>query len=436
LLNADLSTNLYGNPHSASAPAVLSSRALSSVRAEALQFFGVDAEDYDLVFTANATAAIKLVMDVFRDATTAFSDDEEVPRFWYGYHKDCHTSLVGIRNAIPCEHRCFASDAETESWLTEPEMAKKKAGTRVSLLAYPAQSNMTGRKLPLGWAGRARQKTNVFSLLDVSAYAPTSPLGPALSHTDNAPDFAVLSFYKIFGLPDLGGLLVRKSPKVLDLLSRRRYFGGGTVDMVVVLGDSWHVKKAGDVHTRLEDGTIAFHSVVALGWAMHVHKLLYGEECMARISDHVGFLAERLVTGMKALRYPSGGDACVIYGDEGILGQSRGGTVAFNVLRENGTYVEYTEVERLANEKHIYIRAGGLCNPGGIAGYLAMDAGTMRSIMEAGHKCGGGVGTDIINGVPTGVVRASLGAMSTIQDVDTFLTFLQAQFGVKWPLKD
>jgi hypothetical protein len=47
---------------------------------------------------------------------------------------------------------------------------------------------------------------------------------------------------------------------------------------------------------------------------------------------------------------------------------------------------------------------------------------------SAGFRCGTGDNTEVINGKPTGVVRASLGAMSTISDVNTFLDFLAKSF--------
>jgi molybdenum cofactor sulfurtransferase len=77
-------SNLYGNPHSASDPATLSGLLVDSIREQALRFFSADPEHFDLIFTANATAAIKLVAEAFRDLATA---DSLSSTFWYGYHK-------------------------------------------------------------------------------------------------------------------------------------------------------------------------------------------------------------------------------------------------------------------------------------------------------------------------------------------------------------
>lgn len=84
--------------------------------------------------------------------------------FCYGYHKDAHTSLVGVRE-LAYDHRCFWSDKDVDRWIDEtvgaPEeeaggiskAEKTNVGERegVSLLAWPGQSNMTGRRLPLRW---------------------------------------------------------------------------------------------------------------------------------------------------------------------------------------------------------------------------------------------------------------------------------------------
>ena len=221
--------------------------------------FNADPQEFDVVFVANATAGIKLVMDAFRD------HDEG---FWYGYHRDAHTSLIGVREAAK-EHRCFASDGEVNDWID----AQDTGVGSPQLFAYPAQSNMNGRRLPLDWSHRMRtgKRERVYTLLDAAALVSTSPLD--LGNPDEAPDFTVLSLYKIFGFPDLGALIVRQaSASVFD---KRRYFGGGTVEMVVCLKEQWHAKKVDSLHERLEDGTLPIHNIMALDSAMTVHQELY-----------------------------------------------------------------------------------------------------------------------------------------------------------------
>jgi molybdenum cofactor sulfurtransferase len=235
-----------------------------------------------------------------------------------GYHKDAHTSLVGVRELTKGTHRCFRSDEEVEGWLEENkinfELSNHQNETRLSgpgLFAYPGQSNMTGRRLSLSWTERLRKSVHqdTYSLLDAAALATTSQLD--FSNADAAPDFTALSFYKIFGFPDLGALIVRK--KSGGILSWRKYFGGGTVSMLTVLNDSSVVRKDDTIHDGLEDGTLPFHTIIALGCAMKVHKKLYGS--MNSISNHTNFLSTRLYDGMVQLTHGNGRPLCTMYTD-------------------------------------------------------------------------------------------------------------------------
>ena len=73
---------------------------------------------------------------------------------------------------------------------------------------------MTGQQWSLDWckhvnAIRQSRGKHVYTLFDAAALASTSPLD--LSDEAAAPDFTTVSFYKIFGFPDLGALVVRKA---------------------------------------------------------------------------------------------------------------------------------------------------------------------------------------------------------------------------------
>lgn len=423
--------NLFGNPHSASAPSQLSGSVVDSVREKALKFLGADPAHFDLVFTANATAAIKLVAESFRDLALESSISGS---FWYGYHKDAHTSLVGPREHTNGQHHCFTTDQEVEDWLLGYNSlpGRKEDDEMPGIFAFPGQSNMTGRRLPLSWSRKLRRSNrishqNTYSLLDAAALATTTQLD--LSDPEAAPDFTVLSFYKIFGFPDLGALIVRR--KSAHILTWRKYFGGGTVSSLTVLHEASYHRKDATIHDGLEDGTLPFHSIIALGCAIDVHRDLYGS--MANISKHTMFLTRRLYDGISNIRHSNGRAVCEIYHDATNINPytdatTQGATIAFNILRPDGSYVSYSTVEQLANQKGIYVRAGGLCNPGGIASYLKVAPWHFKRAWSAGHRCSESDNTEIINGKPTGVVRVSLGAMSMLSDVDMFLAFMLETF--------
>jgi molybdenum cofactor sulfurtransferase len=407
----DMISNLYGNPHSASNASQLTTRRIEDVRLRLLELFNADPQDFDVVFVANATAGIKLVMDAFRDQEGGF---------WYGYHRDAHTSLIGVREAAT-EHQCFTSDAEVNSWTERQD----NEADRTRLFAYPAQSNMNGRRLPLDWSHRIRTNKHqgIYTLLDAAALVSTSPLD--LGKPEEAPDFTVLSLYKIFGFPDLGALIVRKASA--SMFDQRRYFGGGTVEMVVCLKEQWHARKADSLHERLEDGSLPIHSIMALDTAMNVHRELY--KSLEQISMHTTFLAKQLYDGLSSLQHGNGEKVCEIYKDPASTyadGGTQGPVVAFNFRNESGGWVSNAEVEKLAAIRDIQLRTGGLCNPGGVASSLGLAPWEMRENFSAGQRCGND--NDIIRAKPTGMIRVSLGAMSTSKDVKLFVAFVREFF--------
>ena len=261
------------------------------------------------------------------------------------------------------------------------------------------------------------QKT--YTLLDAAALATTCPLD--FSNASLAPDFTALSFYKIFGLPDLGALIVRKDAG--HLLQRRRYFGGGTVEMVISLNETWHAKK-GTLHDACEDGTLPFHSIFALGHALDLHPTLFGS--MSHISAHTAYLTRRLYTQLTTLRHANGAPVCLIYNDaSATFGDptTQGATIALNIRRADGSFVGYADVEHAADARRIYVRSGSLCNPGGMATHLQWSAGEMRAAYAHGHRCSDPV--QLVGGKPTGMLRVSLGAMSTMEDVRKWVRFVK-----------
>ncbi|KAF8422908.1 pyridoxal phosphate-dependent transferase [Tirmania nivea] len=412
----DLVSNLYGNPHSQSPSSQLTSKRINDIRLRVLQLFNASPEDYDIVFCANATAGMKLVLEAY----TA-----QVGAFQYRYHKDCHTSAVGIRE-LSGDSKCFLSDEEVEKWL-EGGLTANEVGSKIrGLFVYPAQSNLSGRRLPQSWAGKVRNsKRNFYTLLDAAALVTTAPLDLAVM----GPDFTVVSFYKMFGYPDLGALIVRKaSPEMLEFLKNRRYFGGGTVAAVTSQDDTFHAKRTGVPHEHMEDGTLSFHSIIALNIAITVHSDFYGD--FSSISRHTTSLAMYLQQQLAELEHYNRRRVCTLYPesfpsaltvDDWVRHQ--GPTIAFNMRRADGAWVGYSEVEKLAAVKRIHIRTGGLCNPGGVESYIGLKAWEIKQNYEAGHRCWDD--QDIMRGKPTGAIRVSLGAMSTIDDVKNFVSFIK-----------
>ncbi|GAM84909.1 hypothetical protein ANO11243_029110 [Dothideomycetidae sp. 11243] len=422
--HAEMMSHLYGNPHSFSQASQQTSHTIDNVRLRLLRLFNANPDHFDVVFTANATAAIKLVGDIFRDAPGGFE---------YGYHVEAHTSLVGLRE-LAASQRCFVDDKEVVQWLAGgTSMTESSGGSSIQLFAYPGQSNLNGRKLPLEWSSQARStmsNTRTYALLDAAALVATSSFD--LGNPESAPDFTALSLYKIFGFPDLGALIVRKrSAHVFD---HRRYFGGGTVDMVLTSLSAnpdegpHHFTKTSSLHDRLEDGTLPYHSIAALGVAMAAHQQLF--QSLDRVARHTSFLARKLYEGVSGLRHDNGKPAASIHVSKAselyLNHRFQGPVVSFNLLSPSGLWISNAEFEKLAFARSVNVRTGSLCNPGGTALHLELTSEEIRNNFDAGYRCGSDA--DVLNDKPTGMIRASLGAMSTMADVEKFLGFLTEYF--------
>ena len=215
---AQLNGNLYGNPHSQNESSTRASDGLRRAREATLRHFNTSAQQYDIIFTANATAALKLVGESF-----PWSDSSEL-----AYTVQNHNSVLGIRE-YAAEHgaRFSAVDygallaqlTEAQSGLRKPRPSVTASGQEPthSLFAFPGECNFSGQKLDLqlidlfqsGRAGRASSTGEWCVLLDAAKLAATS----RVDLSKHPVDFMCISFYKMFGYPTgLGALLVRRCP--------------------------------------------------------------------------------------------------------------------------------------------------------------------------------------------------------------------------------
>ena len=141
-----LASGVFGNPHSDSATSRASSEIMENARRRVLEFFDVDESTHDVVFTANTTAAIKLVAESYQ-----FS-----PATSYVLSADNHNSVNGIREYARrggADVRVLPLDDELR--LDRP---LDHLGYGPGLLAFPAQSNFSGVRHPLTLVAAAQSR--------------------------------------------------------------------------------------------------------------------------------------------------------------------------------------------------------------------------------------------------------------------------------------
>lgn len=396
-----LHTGLFGNPHSASHPSQASTWLIEQAREAVLRFFDVDASTHLVCFTANASAAIKLVAESY-----PFSAQRQLL-----LSADNHNSVNGMREyARAAGSTVRILPLDTELALHEPEQALRDAAkSGGGLLAFPAQSNFSGVRHPLALVDRAHA-LGLDVLLDCAAFVPSH----ALSLRACPADFAVLSFYKLFGYPTGVGALVMRREAMRKL--RRPWFAGGTVRYASVLADTHCLQEGAE---GFEDGTPDFLGIAALasGFA------LLHEVGMARLQQHVAALTAELFARLKSLRHADGAPMIRLYGPDHL--QSRGATFAFNVLDAKGRVLPCAEVEAAARETGIAVRAGCFCNPGASEAAFALEPERLRRCLRELDESFTPSKLSACTQTEVGAVRASVGLANNRADLEKLTGFLQ-----------
>jgi selenocysteine lyase/cysteine desulfurase len=386
-----LESSILGNPHSDSEASRASTDRIAAARDRVLRFFGVDGSTHALIFTANTTAAIKLVAESY-----PFS-----PRVPLVLSADNHNSMNGMRELAARKGApVFTLPLDDELRLRDPIAVLRAAGG-AGLLAFPAQSNFSGVLHPLSIV-RDAQRHGLDVLLDVAAFVP----GHALSLRECPADFAALSFYKLFGYPTGLGALIARHDALARL--RRPWFAGGTVLYASVAART-HLLRAG--HEAFEDGTPDFLSIAALDAGFE----LLDDVQMSRLTTHVEGLTQLLLEGLRAMPH-----VC-IYGPSDDA--ERGGTVAFNVRR-----VPYWEVEARAREAHVSMRGGCFCNPGASEAAFGLDENRVAACLTTMGPAFTPARFSACAGTTVGAVRASVGLANVAEDVRRALDVV-ASFG-------
>ncbi|KAJ4471501.1 pyridoxal phosphate-dependent transferase [Lentinula aciculospora] len=416
-----LASNVLGNTHSISASSRLSLKQAEEARRAILEFFGApsssdsddDPHDYTVIFTPNASGALKLVGEAYQ-----FSKSST-----FVLSTDSHNSVNGIREFarrggarvvyVPAggqKGREGAFDLEEGKRILRRNKPPK--GTS-SLLALTGLSNITNAKCPAlshssglaedGSIVAYARSLGYHTLLDAAALAPTS----RISLTQLPVDALAVSFYKMFGFPTgVGALVIRKG--FLRLLSRGRpWFAGGTVDVVQVPGKVRTMKGIGEEFEGFEDGTINYLLLPAVTSGLHLLSaylpflplrlnclLHYLVAELGRIQhrDGDGRLINRHVgDGTNSTEDQTGLPVCRVLSRipkkvlkaVGETDEDAGAVISCVFLDEAGETLPLSFIAHSAAHEGISLRTGCMCNPGGAAALLGIQE-SMKDVEEGG----------------------------------------------------
>lgn len=410
-----LRTGTFGNPHSQSPTSRAMTDLVERARASVLDFFRASPDEYAVIFTANASQALKLVGEAY-----PFQPGGQFLLLF-----DNHNSVNGIREFARAKGAAFtylpvlAPDLRVEEGLLHAVLAQGSHVCAPHLFAYPAQSNFTGVQHPFEWI-EASQASGWQVLLDAAAFAPTNRLDLARWH----PDFVSLSFYKLFGYPTGVGCLLARKAALATL--HRPWFAGGTVWGISVQGDGYVLLSGGE---GFEDGTLNYLSLPAVEIGLNHLRTIGMETIHERVRCLTGWLLDTLLS----LHHRNGTPLVEVYGPHTT--DRRGGTIALNFFAPDGALIDERMVEHRASASGLSLRTGCFCNPGAGEAAFHLSKETLRHIFHEEAKetlptlfqGEGGISWDQfladLGMRSGGAVRVSLGLVTNFADVYRFVRF-------------
>lgn len=307
----------------------------SSIRKRIMDFLNISENDYTMVFTANKSAAFRLVAESY-----PFQSSRKLLTVYD------HQSEAADAMLLSSQTRGARVMAAEFKWprlrihsptLRKMIIRKKKKQKQRGLFVFPLQSRTSGAVYSYQWMNLAHEH-GWHVLLDASA------LGP--KHMDTfglslfRPDFLITAFYKVFGQnpTGFGCLFVKKS--VVPILESSGT-GAGIVSITPPKDDSVSAVVSSNVECRCLD------QMDSLGLRL--------------INSRGRYLINWLVTALMKLQHPNRLESfpmVIIYGPQ--VKFERGPALAFNIQDWKGEIVEPALVQKLADRNHISLGQGFL----------------------------------------------------------------------------
>lgn len=404
-INKDLLSNIYSNPHSLHTPSKNTTNKINKIREEVLNMFNAK-NNYKCIFTRSATDSLKLLGETFPWNSKSN----------YHYLNDNHNSVIGIREYAISNNstiKCLKlfSDSNIKI-ISKFNMNKNNLNNQnlkeYNLIAIPGESNFSGKIYSLDqFFEYKNMHSNSYLLIDAAKMASTSQL----DLNKYPADFICISFYKIFGYPTgLGALLIKNDS--CNIL-KKKYFGGGTVSNVNLVGNSYTFKN--NFISKMEDGSIPFLSIISLKYGIDIiNKLGY-----KNIHLHTSRLAYNTANILSKLKHKNGILLCKIYDNPYELNfddyqKEHGSIVTFNLFNSKNIKISFEKINKLANEHNIQFRMGCFCNSGS-----CLNNNLIKNPFT--NKC---LDFRIMNYNEDGAIRISFGYMTTNLDITKFINFI------------
>ncbi|KAL6554701.1 hypothetical protein OROHE_007440 [Orobanche hederae] len=321
--------------------------------------------DYSMVFTANKSAAFRLVAGSYpfqtcRKLLTVYDHESEALEAMVSTSEKNGARLMAAEFKWP---RLRIYSAKLRKMIVRKNKKKKKNSR--GLFVFPLQSRMSGTSYSYQWMMMA-QEHGWHVLLDACALGPKDMDSFGLSLF--RPDFLFCSFYKVFGEnpTGFGCLFVKKS--IVPILEDSAC--GGIVSITPARSVlCFREDSPGKTYTELE------RQLASLGINEEYVNTVGNEssniECtcldhvdslgLMLVSSRGRYLINWLVSALMKLQHPNRLDSfplVAIYGPK--VKFDRGPALAFNIYDWKGEKIEPVLVQELADKNNIYLGYGVL----------------------------------------------------------------------------
>ena len=390
-----LKSTTFINPHSKTTTPYI-----DEFRTQILNLCNTSKDEYTPIITSNATSALQLMYNII-----------DIKHIYYT--RSNHNSVLGLRQLARQDNlniSLIEFNKERTTYSIKDIYEVKQQNSTQNLTIFPAECNFSGELYDLNWIERFQKELNCWVCLDAAKYISTKQL----DLTRYQPEFVPISIYKIIGYPTGLGILLIKN-NILDKLTKT-YFGGGTIDFNLV--DQLTTIPRKNSIEKLEDGTLPFISIAEASLLLKHFKYE---------TDEIYELTNYAEKKARSLKHQNGQPLFEIYRRENI---QYGSILTCNIKNQDGIYIGYTDVERLASLNDIQLRVGCFCNPGACSDYLNISSEEILINYREGHSCSNH--KDIIHNKPTGAIRLSFGRFNTKQEIDKLMEWFDKIFIVKF----
>ena len=348
------------------------------------RFVGADTRTNTVIFGKNTTEAINKL--AFRYPLTP---DSVV----LSTEMEHHSNDLPWRRATVIRAR-----VTPDGRLDEDDMDRLLAayGERIALVTVSGASNVTGFVQPIHRLARKAHRVGASILVDAAQLAPHRRIDVKPDDDPEHIDFVALSAHKMYAPFGTGALVGRRS---IFLRGAPEYQGGGTVEIVTPTEIEW----AG-LPDRDEAGSPNVIGAVAM--AVAAQTLM--DVGMEQLEEHEASLTQYALDRLRSV------PGIVIYGerDPGRC-SDRVGVIPFNV----GSIHHALVAAILGSEAGVGVRSGCFCAQSYVArlmGLTQVEQSEWRAVHHAGDRSR-----------KPGMVRASLGAYNTFEEIDAMIEMVE-----------